>query len=148
MNKTHKDQWIIDYVSSSKETPNEKVISTRAAMWYMQTKSINFIWSLIKRIITMANYKCNLCTVKVKQRNHCYNASHQHVSQQHFRLTSKCLYCSAAHITYMCGALAFWWEKNQYFLTELVIIQLKYKKREKWRFSTICVYLSVMQISA
>lgn len=27
MNKTHHDRWIIDYVSSSKETPNEKVIS-------------------------------------------------------------------------------------------------------------------------
>lgn len=42
MNKTHQDQWIIDYVSSSKETPNEKVISIWAVMQSMQTKSINF----------------------------------------------------------------------------------------------------------
>lgn len=47
MNKTHWDQWIIDYVSSSKENPNEKVISIQPVVPCVQTKSINFIWSLI-----------------------------------------------------------------------------------------------------
>lgn len=50
MNKTHQNQWIIDYVSSSKETPNEKVISIQAVMQRMQTKSMNFIWLVIKNV--------------------------------------------------------------------------------------------------